>query len=170
MVATFVPGAGNLSLLNVYVKVSEPMLFSAVNEFGDTYFVSYAEPTENGEAWILKRVKNSRLEKFESGLIDIRDMFINNDFGHVIHVEFDDDQPNHPKIKYFLLGDADLEMYLARPGKKIPVVLRASAWDYQPHLEDLKGSMGANQNPSKPYIIKFDQPAGFIDIEEMKHG
>lgn len=127
MTTTFVPSAGHLAVQRVYLRVNEPMLFSARNEFGDLYFVSYADITDNGEMWMLTRVSEERLIEFERGQIDIRDMFLGAEAGSVTLVEYDDEQPEHPILRYLLPTDEALTQYLAAEGRKNPTPIQQAA-------------------------------------------
>lgn len=120
MNGTFVPSIGHLTIQRTYLTVNEPMLFSARNEMRDLYFVSYADMTENGEAWIATRVSEERLSQYERGKVDTRDMFLKAETGTIVYVEYDDTRPERPIMRDLLLTDAELLEYLPQPGRRIP--------------------------------------------------
>lgn len=157
MSTTFVPSVGNLKVIRVYIKVNEPMLFSGKNELGDLYFVSYADSLDNGEAWIITRVSEERLRRFEIGILDIRDMFLNAETGNILFVEYDDDKPYRPSIRYFLNDDNDMRAYLADAGQKIPipVVSKTSVVSFDKQLAYPAWLTGSKIQPAKNVSASF---------------
>jgi len=117
MNGTLVPSLGHLVIHRTYWALNEPMLFSAKNELGDLYFVSYTDITENGESWIATRISHKRLHDFETGLFEIRDMFLKAETGTITHVEYDDTQPERPVLRYLLPADEALLEYLPETGQ-----------------------------------------------------
>lgn len=120
MNGTFVPGIGHLSVAEVYLALNEPMLFSARNELGDFYFVSYADMTDDGESWIMTRVSNERLMQYELGHIDTRMMFLESETGTTLLVEYSDIEGHRPKLSYYMSTDVEMQQYLSREGQRNP--------------------------------------------------
>lgn len=144
MNGTHVPGAGTLTVTRTYLSMNEPMLMSATNELGDTYFVSYADITDHGEAWILTRVSPDRLDRYESGHIDTRDMFLHAETATVTYVAFND-TTEQADTRALHPHSAELLTYLAAPGARVPTpVPRAqqprtlSTYRYEIHVTDAR--------------------------------
>ncbi|MDR6218648.1 DUF6575 domain-containing protein [Deinococcus soli (ex Cha et al. 2016)] len=144
MTGTPVPGVGTLTITRTYLTVNEPTLFSATNELGDAYFVSYADITDHGEAWILTRVSPNRLTRYESGLIDTRDMFLQAETGTVTYAAFND-TTGQTDTRALHPGDEELLTYLAAPGARVPTPLPTperprtlNTYRYEIHVTDTR--------------------------------
>lgn len=120
MTTTYVPIVGNLKIENIYSYFNMPLLFTAVNEFGDTYFISYIEHTDLGELWMMIRVTPSEIHKLESKEIDIRSLFLESKSGNVIFAELKDDDSD-ASLNFIKTTDVNLLPYLADPGVFVSV-------------------------------------------------
>lgn len=120
MEKNFIPGIGNLEIQQIFVAEQQPLLFSASNDVGDTYLVSYADTTELEEIWMLARLSDHRLNELMTGKSDIRSIFIKNETGSVSLVRFNHND-TEVIISHKLSNDPDLLEYLAQPGIKIPL-------------------------------------------------
>ncbi|WP_216327374.1 DUF6575 domain-containing protein [Deinococcus aestuarii] len=124
MTATFIPTVGHLTVQKVYVQLDQPLLFSAKNEMGDLYLLSYASMRDDGELWMVVRITQRRLSQFERAEIDIRSVFGEPELAAVLMVEFFDDEAERTQISWLQPGDEQLEAHLPDAGIKIKPIVK----------------------------------------------
>lgn len=108
---------GHLRFLEVQDYYDMPLLFTCVNDRRQFFVCTWADCFRHGDVWLLVRISPQRLEHLQCDAVELRELFLEPEFGHVFKIVEDHEAECHPLTVERWLPTQIPEDYLAEPGK-----------------------------------------------------
>lgn len=110
---------GHLLFINVRDYYDFPLLYTCVNERRQFFVGLWVDTYRHGDIWLLVRISPQRLEHLTCQGIELRELFLEPEFGTVLKV-VEDYGPDHPKysvtVEYWTPEQIP-DDYLSVPGE-----------------------------------------------------